>query len=170
MFLKLKIKNSQKGVALIITFLVMTIMLAIVLGISVILLSEIKIVSNLGNSVSALYASESGIEKTLYLDRKQAPPGTNRGFCSICSLCSPGPGSNNCSSCSSTPLVAGGCGIPDPMNCSNCRVQYTTDFDNRQYVVDAKVVPNLPNPPIFTTNSRGIYKDTTRVVEATVTQ
>jgi len=42
-------QNTQKGVTLIITFFIMTIMLAIVLGISVIMYSGIKIIRNIGN-------------------------------------------------------------------------------------------------------------------------
>ncbi len=158
----------QKGVSLIITFLIMTIMLAIILSISVILFSEIKIVSNLGNSVSALYSSESGLEKTLYLDRKQVPNGSSRGVCSICSTCSSGQGIGYCNSCTATPLDGGsGC---DPLNCVNCEVKYSSDFDNRNYTIDATIAPVPPaGSNLFSISSRGLYQDTTRVVQATVT-
>ena len=47
------------------------------------LYSEIKIIRNIGNSVAAFYTAESGVEKVLYYDRKNATE-QGRGICSIC--------------------------------------------------------------------------------------
>ena len=63
-------QNSQKGISLVITFLIMAIMLAIVLGIGSILSGQIKIIGNAGDSISAFYAAESGIERTWYAFKK----------------------------------------------------------------------------------------------------
>ncbi len=156
--------KKQRGVSLIITFLIMTVMLAIVLSVSVILTSEVKILSNMGSSVSALYASETGIEKTLYFDRKQWQGQQNRGFCNICQICGP----QECTSCTATPLNPEGDGC-NPLNCINCRVQYTSTFEGRTYSIDATVVPNPPNPPVFTVNARGFYNNTTRLVQSLIT-
>jgi len=157
--------NNQRGVALIITFLIMTVMLAIVLSISVILFSEIKIVGNLGNSVSALYASESGIEKTLYIDRKQGPGGANRGVCSICSLCGSGQGESYCNSCTATSLnsdpAIDGC---DPMTCSNCHVVFSTEMSSDK-VYNMDIVVNQQCKRSFgTIDSFGFYKGVSRAV------
>jgi hypothetical protein len=58
--------NSQKGVSLYITFLIMTILLSIALNMSTLLVSEIKIMREMGKSVTAYYAAETGIERELY--------------------------------------------------------------------------------------------------------
>ncbi len=58
--------NSQKGVSLYIAFLIMTILLSIALNMSTLLVSEIKIMREMGKSVVAYYAAETGIERELY--------------------------------------------------------------------------------------------------------
>jgi hypothetical protein len=65
--------KNQNGVSLIITFFIMTIILSVVLSISAILYSEVKIIRNVGNSVTAFYAADSGVEKILYYDRVVLP-------------------------------------------------------------------------------------------------
>ena len=65
-----KLVGDEKGVSLIITFFTMTIILIIVLSMSIILYSEIKVLRNIGNSVVSFYAADSGIEKILYYDRQ----------------------------------------------------------------------------------------------------
>lgn len=65
------IKDSQKGVSLIITFFIMIIILSVVLSISIILYSEVKVIRNISNSIVGLYAADSGIEKVLYYDRQE---------------------------------------------------------------------------------------------------
>src|SRR3989344_5111408 len=107
------IHHSQKGVSLIISFFIMTIILAIVLGISTILFNEIKIISDISNSVSSFYAADTGIEKTLYFDRKQVTIGAVSGICNICNICND---SNidpvtYCNNCTTTPLASGGCDV-----------------------------------------------------------
>jgi len=67
------ITDKQKGVSLIMTFFIMVIILSVVLAISIILYSEIKVIRNMGNSVVSLYAADSGIEKVLYYDRQAIP-------------------------------------------------------------------------------------------------
>ena len=65
------IKDNQKGVSLIITFFIMIIILSVVLSISIILYSEVKVIRNISNSMVGLYAADSGIEKVLYYDRQE---------------------------------------------------------------------------------------------------
>ena len=84
--------GSQKGVSLIITFFIMVIILAVVLSISVILYSEVKVIRNIGDSTASLFAADSGIEKLLYYDYKGLPAdtdnlaGVTRGLCTMFSL------------------------------------------------------------------------------------
>jgi Tfp pilus assembly protein PilX len=58
--------NLKKGVSLYIAFMIMAVLMVIVFGVSTILFFEIKMAEDLGNSVIAFYAADSGIEKTLY--------------------------------------------------------------------------------------------------------
>ncbi len=72
MFKKTKIQKMQKnesGVSLIFTVLFLAMVLSTGLGIANLMLKEIKISSNIGYSVPAFYAAETGIEKVLYMDR-----------------------------------------------------------------------------------------------------
>ncbi len=61
-------KFSQKGVSLYLSIMIMVILLAIVLGISGILLGQLKMMKGMENSVIAFYAAETGIERML-MDR-----------------------------------------------------------------------------------------------------
>lgn len=56
----------QKGVSLLLALIILAIILAMVLGLSTILVSQIRIIRGMGYSVIAFYAADSGIEKTLY--------------------------------------------------------------------------------------------------------
>lgn len=72
-----KIFHPEKGAALLITFFIMGIALSVILGISAILISEIKMIRGMGYSVNAIYAADTGIEKLLYENnqcRQNVPP------------------------------------------------------------------------------------------------
>ena len=63
-----------------ITLLILTIMLAMVFGLSTIILRQIKMIRGMGDSVAALYAADTGIERVLYNIRIEGgggdvPPG-----------------------------------------------------------------------------------------------
>lgn len=62
----MKINFSQKGVSLYLALMVMTVLLAIALGVNTILVSQIKMIKGMENSVIAFYAADTGIEKILY--------------------------------------------------------------------------------------------------------
>ncbi len=62
-------KNSQQGISLVITFLIMAIMLAVVLSLSSILSNQVKIVSNVQSRMSAFYKTESEQERALYISK-----------------------------------------------------------------------------------------------------
>lgn len=62
---KPKNKNCEKGVSLYLAILIMSLLLAMGLGLSNILLSQIKIIKEMGNSVVAFYAADTGIEMVL---------------------------------------------------------------------------------------------------------
>lgn len=150
-------KNSEKGVSLIITFFVLVIVLAVVLSISVILYNELKMIRNIGDSVVAFYSADSGVEKTLYYDRKVLPEdmgGSMRGICNICA---------SCPDCNCDPQPSGSdC---DPMTCENCEVEFNTDLlAGKTFKVTAKVSQvSSPDDPqlqlsVLNINSVGSYR------------
>jgi len=136
--------QNQKGVSLIITFLIMTVIIAIVLGIGLILFNKVKLIGNIGNSVVSFSAAESGVEKTLYYAKQ---PG---GFCNLCNACPTdlsdpsGDPASHCNDCVATPLATDGCNI---FSCVNCNISYTSDFNGRTYTVNTKVAPDSTGTP-----------------------
>ncbi len=64
-------QSSQQGISLLLAIFVLALISAVVLGISTILLQETKIAREIGNSVVAFYAAETGIEQILMT--KQSP-------------------------------------------------------------------------------------------------
>ena len=74
--------NMNKGVSLYLAVVIMAILLAIVLGVSAILVSQIKIIRGVENSVIAFYAADTGIEDILYPNRANPDCGCLSGGCS----------------------------------------------------------------------------------------
>jgi len=66
----MKHKNSQKGISLMFSVFILTFILGIALGGASIVVRQIQITRNIGYSVISFCASDSGIEKALYEDRK----------------------------------------------------------------------------------------------------
>ena len=67
----------EKGVSIYLALMIMFISLAIGMGISTILISQIKMIRGMGDSVIAFYAADTGIEQVLYKDmicHHQIPP------------------------------------------------------------------------------------------------
>ncbi|MDO8470487.1 MAG: hypothetical protein Q7S63_00740 [bacterium] len=62
-----KIKEEQ-GISLYLSFSMLTVLMGLALGLSVILVGQLKIVRGVGDSDVAIYASESGIERVLYIE------------------------------------------------------------------------------------------------------
>ncbi|OGZ70466.1 MAG: hypothetical protein A2904_01640 [Candidatus Staskawiczbacteria bacterium RIFCSPLOWO2_01_FULL_33_9] len=161
------ILKNNKGVSLIITFFILTIILAIVLSVSVLLYGQIKIIRNIGNSVVAFYSADSGVEKILYYDRKQIPVGGVRGICNICNAClqncTPGVDcdESDCQSCISTELSPSGC---DPLSCSDCHINFSTETSfGESYDIDI-VVTQQCKVSSEVVNVYGFYKDISRAI------
>ena len=64
MFLKNK-KESQRGVSLYLAVVILAILLPVAIGLSSIVIFQFKMTRELGNSVVAFYAADSGLERTL---------------------------------------------------------------------------------------------------------
>jgi hypothetical protein len=63
----------QKGVSIYLALIIMIILLAIGLGITTIIVFQMKMIRGMGDSVIALYAADTGIERALYGDGTPAP-------------------------------------------------------------------------------------------------
>ncbi len=74
MFQKTKIKN-QRGVSIFFAVIILSVLLAIALGISALLVSQIRMLREMSDSVVSLYAADSGIERILYEDKMCRLPG-----------------------------------------------------------------------------------------------
>jgi hypothetical protein len=80
-----KLLGDEKGISMIMTFFIMIIALSVVLSISILLYSEVKVIRNIGNSIVSFYAADSGIDKVLYYDRQVLPSnGTPCNFDTDC--------------------------------------------------------------------------------------
>ena len=60
------IQESNKGVSLYLSLVILSIIMAVLIGVFTIALSQIRIVYSIGNSVIAFYAADSGMEELLY--------------------------------------------------------------------------------------------------------
>ena len=73
--MKNKIKNSLKnknfcgGSALVLSVLIVNTLLSMAIVLTLIFVPKIKVSTNIKNSVSAIYAADSGIEYCLYINR-----------------------------------------------------------------------------------------------------
>lgn len=67
--------KGQKSFSIYLAIMIMTILLALAFGISTILLSQVKMVGEMGDSVIAFYAADTGIEKVL--DNREDPSPLN---------------------------------------------------------------------------------------------
>ncbi len=167
--------NNQRGVSLIITFFIMIIVLSVVLSVSILLYSQLKVLRNIGNSVIAFYAADSGIEKVLYYDW-QVKNGNIRGLCSMAINCIQDPNPNNiltehsiyCNDLKPTSFI-GGC---DPAVCNNCTISFDTSFgiNGPTYHLIAEVKPSelYPTSSDFNATAKGIFGGTTRQIKTPI--
>ena len=84
---KSKIQNPEKGVSIYLAVMVMFILLAIGLGISLILISQLRMIKGMENSVIAFHAADTGIEEIMYKDkicRQENCPDYCRGYPDYC--------------------------------------------------------------------------------------
>jgi len=130
-----KIKN-QKGVALYLALVIMTIFLSMSLGLTVIMTSQRKMVRGIDYSVTALCAADTGIEYIFYLDKKCK---NDAAFCAA----NPPPG-------------------PCDGHCTGVRQDYETNGSLGEAEYTVRLFKNCGENTAF---SRGIYKEVKRALE-----
>lgn len=69
-------KIGKKGISLYLTLVVLSVLMTCLLTLVGIFISQIKIIWTLGDSVTAFYAADTGIEQALYRIRKQGDMGS----------------------------------------------------------------------------------------------
>jgi len=148
--------KSQKGVSVYLAFMLMTILLAIGLGINYLVASEIKVMRNMNNSVIAFYTAETGIEKTLYLDNMVKPEGGLRGLCYICD-------SSNSGEWDTCAATGTDCNL---ISCGNCKVVFQQTISGKKHSVEAQVT-TIDGNTSTTIKSVGTYKTTRRAIQVT---
>jgi len=169
--------NSESGVSLIITFFVMIIILSVVLSVSILLYSEVKVIRDIGNSTVGFYAADSGIEKVLYYDRQAVPVGSKRGLCSMLTALSyvkPATDSSIYYIMGSESFASGttdsnnGC---DPAFCDDCSVTFSTNLDtNITYSTTATITPSsVPSYSDFKIDSKGFFGGEGRQIQIDTT-
>lgn len=165
--------GRQKGISLIITFFVMVIILSVVLFVSVLLYSEVKILRNIGNSMTSLYAADSGIEKVLYYDRQVLPTLKSgktavRGLCTMIvesnsdgstnpNYCAPGASGETSIYCNPTSLI-----LPmfhpynDTLNDNYDQLRYNPNGCDPSFCDDCQIsfTSALDNGSVYTTTAR----------------
>lgn len=137
--------SSQKGISLYITLILTSIILAIALGMSLLLVGQLKMTKEIGNSTKAFYAADAGMEQALNLDIASLANidesnifDTDYGYIVEITCCEEGV--NQCKlSAASTPCPAAL--LPASNECSNAGAQY------------------------FCYKSKGTYKDISRAIE-----
>lgn len=150
--LKMEFKISQQGaVSLYLALMTMIILLAIGLGITTIIISQMRMIRGMGDSVVAFHAADTGIEKTIFYDRKVTPEGA-RGLCDICNSCP----ITDCKDCNTNGADC------DPLSCTDCFISYYSDFDGKRYDIEGVV-----SGGVTTIKSVGKYKETKRAIEVT---
>ena len=146
------IKNSEKGVSLIIAFFVMITIIAVVVSLSILSYGQIKILGNISNAVTAFYLADSGIEKVLYYDRK-VPVGETRGICNICTP-------EVCPDCICETPTGTDCDIN---TCTDCNIKFTTGESPEYYNMDI-VVNQQCKVSSGSMNAYGVYESSSRAI------
>jgi hypothetical protein len=131
----------EKGISLYLAVVIISILLAIVLGLGAILFYQLQMTKEIGNSVVAFYGADTGIERALY-DEINCFRQTDIFNCPLYG-CSP---DNN------------GDGYCDGVE---------ENYDTGEIVLDngAKYQVQSTDIPVRTFYSKGIFRETSRAIE-----
>jgi len=152
-------ETMERGVSLYLGLMIMIILLAIGLGISTIIISQMKMIRGMEDSVIAFYAADTGIEKTVFYDNQVKPDGA-RGLCYMDSNCTAPDCIWDCTGCGENPDGTDkDCG---DTTCTDCTIIYESDFNGKRYRVEATVSGGMT-----TIKSSGDYKGTKRAIKVT---
>lgn len=71
----LNVKMAERGVSIFFAVIILSTLLAVALGITTILIGQIRIVKGMADSVVSFYAADTGLERVLYEDKMCRLPG-----------------------------------------------------------------------------------------------
>jgi len=132
-----------------ITFFIMIIILSIVLSISALLYSQVKVIRNIGDSMVSFYVADSGIEKVIYYDRQVLPTIANSQNCTSDTDCASFPGYNcdtNIGKCTK-PVSRGLCSMISSNYCAS-----NGGGDSSIYCGTTSGIPSSPSAVAGTTD------------------
>ena len=152
-------KNSEKGVSLYVMLVITSILLAMTFGLETLLVGQLKGMREIGNSTIALFGSDSGMERTLYLNAicQQSDcysSTTNPNFYSLC--CDQIKKYYSTTSCEGLPCI----GLYDYSASSSLG-----EFSIPDLSYDVNVTTTL-SPTTTYFYSRGIFKGSQREIKA----
>lgn len=76
--MKHPIKHNQKGIALLLTVVIMSVVMLIAVLISNIVITQLKLTGDINDSTAAIYAADAGVECQLYNIRHSASLNCNQ--------------------------------------------------------------------------------------------
>jgi len=147
----------QKGVSIYLAIIIIFILLGIALGLSTLLVGQIKLVKGLGDSVVAFHAADTGVEKALYEEKLCRQTG--------CPL--PPSSSPSCPTCSCRACCQGL--DPDPTKTSISGTLEVTTGNFANYTTTVTHITESGQDMIHFT-SRGEYKGTKRAIDTSIPQ
>lgn len=108
--------NSEKGISLLFIVIIMSVILALSLGISAIIIQQTRMMGEIGHSLVSFYAADSGVEEILYdLYQSPIPQAQHSGLCGDASYDSVA----KCGAAVSTNACPAGFTIDSDCNASN---------------------------------------------------
>ncbi len=151
------INLSQKGISLYIAVVILSIILAIVLGLNTILLGQIKMIRGIGYSEIAFYTADTGAERGFF------KIGTCNGSDPDPIICDCDPDSNDCVYAASLDLN----GSDDEWSSDNPNAcpDLLTDPDDSCYKFRKFNINDCPGATDYCFRIMGYYKGTRRAIE-----
>ena len=183
--------NNNKGVAVYIAIVIMTVILGVSLGMADIVIKQIKITSVIGDSIRAFYAADTGMEKVLFYDSVTVGTQPDYGLCYLwttvnyCRVSEGWTGNLLCKDSVGVSCVSVMKPTPDNPTCAACECclsNYMFATEKQYYRVEAEFFPYGACPPGYDApggrcyRTSAIYKSigtyrpsgTSRAIEATI--
>jgi hypothetical protein len=66
---------KEKGISVFFSVMILTVLLSVALGISTILVGQVRMIKGIGDSVIAFFTADTGVERIMYEDKKCRLPG-----------------------------------------------------------------------------------------------
>jgi len=154
----------NKGLTLYLAVIIMSILLALVLGLIAVSVTQLKTIRGVENSVVAFYAADAGAERVLKEVFSAVSPGGDESgllpcYCTDCSDCT------DCSNCSDTDDLTNGASYRAELVCCDSSVPECNFFDPLE---TCPVTQDINCSSFrYCIRSKGTYRGAQRAIEAT---